>query len=425
MWPKKNAYKVSVAWNGVKIVLDTEFPILKTAIRDTLRGFSQLELSGTKDGALSADQLTRDLATRQQQVSLLKDADAATSYSASRLEIERTAKLLGIQAEAIAKQAPIVFVGNGDDVQIVDFGLTAALTVAKQGNGEISHQVKALLQMAIESAEAEVEAMQNVISGKRRTEPAMDKIEETVAETAPLEPGFTVGNSKASRQNFDRLIDGFKASTKAIAKGETVAAAAPTPGFKLAPAEIGTIEPPEFDDPEPWKAKRIPFNKAKFFTAQEYVEHIQAAYPGFGTDGLPGVGFDRVKLSRLQIYAHFFRDPESNVVPLHKSDLDGLSIWQVVRKFVDEFFPDNGVDMPAASLRVAAIMSALLDAEDLHEEGAHIRYLYNHLSVASVLLLEEVAEQSASHREEVIAALNEPVSTPLSPRPDHRDPDAN
>ncbi|MBY5551082.1 hypothetical protein HFO61_30525 [Rhizobium leguminosarum] len=373
MWPKSKSKKIAVAFHGVKINIDVEMPILKAGIIELLRGHPELALSRTRDGVLSIDQLTRDVQAREQQIALLQDADAASSYHASRIEIERTAKLLAIQAEIFAKQAPIVFVGDSEQATAVDFCFAAAREVAKIGDGEISYQVKALLQIAMECAKAEASAARAMIE-QQKPKAVVEEPKQAVRRP-PMPP-------------LARPV------------------AAPAGAFKLDPTKVS--QPEMIDEPEPWKLKRMPFDPSKKFTAQEYVAHIESAYPSFGTDGLPGVGFDRVKLARLQVYAHFFREPGSNVVPLHKSDLDGLTIWQAVRKFIEEFFP-VGTDVSAASLRVASIMSALLDAEDLLEEGADIRYLYNHLIVASTLLMEEVSEQSAKRREEVVPALDKPV----------------
>ncbi|MGO7821175.1 hypothetical protein ACC684_28405 [Rhizobium ruizarguesonis] len=375
MWPKSKTKKIAVAFHGVKINIDLEMPIIKAGIIELMRGHSELALSRTREGVLSLDQLTRDVQAREQQISLLQDADAASSYHASRIEIERTAKLLAIQAEIFAKQAPIVFVGESEQATAVDFCFAAAREVAKVGDGEISYQVKALLQIALECAQAEAVAARAMIEQQKPN--AAVKEPKLAVRRPPMPPLSTPVAS--------RPVAG---------------------GFKLDPMKVS--QPEMFDEPEPWKLKRMPFDPSKKFTAQEYVAHIESDYPGFGTDGLPGVGFDRVKLARLQVYAHFFREPGSNVVPLHKSDLDDLTIWQAVRKFIEEFFP-VGTDVSAASLRVASIMSALLDAEDLQEEGVDIRYLYNHLVVASSLLMEEVSDQSAKRREEVVPALDKPV----------------
>lgn len=379
MWPKSKTKKITVAFHGVRINIDTELPIIKAGVIELLRDHPELAISRTREGVLSVDQLTRDVAARDQQISFLKDADAASSYHASRIEIERTAKLLAIQAKVFAEQAPIVFVGNSEEATAVDFCLAAALAVAKIGDGEISYQIKALLQIAIECAESEAQAAKAMLEQQQPKKAAQEP--QQAVRRPPMPPlSAPVGSRSVA-----------------------------TPGgFKLDSMKVS--QPEMFDKPEPWKLKRIPFDPSKKFTAQEYVTHIESAYPGFGTDGLPGVGFDRVKLDRLQVYAHFFREPGSNVVPLHKSDLDGLTIWQAVRKFIDEFFP-AGTDVPAASLRVAAIMSALLDAEDLQEEGADIRYLYNHLVVASTLLTEEVAEAAArkAMTDKTVAAVGRPI----------------
>ncbi|TBE73873.1 hypothetical protein ELG97_37220, partial [Rhizobium leguminosarum] len=145
MWPKKSK-KITVAFHGVRITVDAEMPIIRSGVFAMLREHPELELSRTREGVLSVDQLMRDIKTREDQIALLRDADGATHYSASKIEIERTAKLLAIQAQVLELQAPVVFVGDGQTASAIDFCFAAAQAVAEQGDGEISYQCKALLQ---------------------------------------------------------------------------------------------------------------------------------------------------------------------------------------------------------------------------------------------------------------------------------------
>ncbi|OWO90009.1 hypothetical protein B5E41_29215 [Rhizobium esperanzae] len=361
MWPKSKTKKITVAFHGVRINIDTELPIIKAGVIELLRDHPELALSRTREGVLSIDQLTRDIAARDQQISLLQDADAASSYHASRAEIERTAKLRTIQAEVFAQQAPIVFVGNSEEATAVDFCLAAALAVSRIGDGEISYQVKALLQIALECAESEAQAAKAMLEQQAVRRPPMPKH----AASRPVQGGAL-------------KLDAMKVS-----------------------------QPELMDEPGPWKARRIPYNKDRLFTSAEYLDHFKAKWSGVA---LADEKAGSIEVSaRLLEFANALRFSKSNVVSLRKSNLDGLKWPVVVRRFLDEMFPPN---FEAKSLRVTAILSALLDAEDLHEEGADFRYVANHVVAASELLDQEIAFQQAEQMKANRSPATGPVALP-------------
>ncbi|MBY5453872.1 hypothetical protein HFO91_30305 [Rhizobium leguminosarum] len=387
MWPKSKTKKIAVAFHGVKINIDLEMPIIKAGIIELMRGHSELALSRTREGVLSLDQLTRDVQAREQQISLLQDADAASSYHASRIEIERTAKLLAIQAEIFAKRAPIVFVGDSEQATAVDFCFAAAHVVAKVGDGEISYQVKALLQIALECAQAEASAARIMI--ELQTPKAAEPVKARVTPPRPKPPLLKQQQAPATNVVSNIL-------------------------FSATPAQMQEDD----SDDEPWKSKRIGFNKKRDFTTAEYLAHFKKAYSIDTAEEQAG-SFE-VSL-RLLDYANALRVAVSNIVSLRKSDLTGVRLWTIVRRFLDEFFSPG---FEKQSLRVSAIMNALLDAEDLNEEGGDPRFILNHLVVASTLLDGEVAFQQAAQAAKAKPEQRKPtVSGPII-RMETLDPDA-
>ncbi|WP_165447385.1 hypothetical protein, partial [Rhizobium leguminosarum] len=60
--------------------------------------------------------------------------------------------------------APVVFVGDGQTASAIDFCFAAAQAVAEQGDGEISYQCKALLQIALECAQDEASAARDMLA---------------------------------------------------------------------------------------------------------------------------------------------------------------------------------------------------------------------------------------------------------------------
>lgn len=176
MWPLKTRKGLAVKFHGVRIEIDTEMPIIKPVIIDLLRQHQQLSLTATKEGRLSSDHIARDIAHRQQQAAMFRDADAATQYSASKAEIARTASYLAAKAENFAKLVPAAFVGDGDEANAIDLCFAAAVTLAQQGNGEKSYQVKALIQIAIECAEAEAQAAKAMLARQSSPEISLPEL---------------------------------------------------------------------------------------------------------------------------------------------------------------------------------------------------------------------------------------------------------